>query len=482
MPRQDNLPDERDEANSSLRTEIDDLKEQISSQNKRLGEKDEEILNRDKQISRLKKTNEGLQTPITQYQKSEEKTKAETENAEITESNTRTTLQILRRKTRELMDDLLDAKNTVDTIREKCNEVQKSLLLFAFFGEVAGVFHFRLEKNDMLYLISCEKTLQRLMNQEDFYKFKEKLEKIQAIRSKDIFAPPTNDKQEKKVTEETKSTLEQYEAETSNLNQKIYDESLTLTEDELQDECHKIQEYIDYIESHSSKRCHFNIQHARDQWKQKKDYNNQQLSEPEKQITRIRDYYWSIRECDKELKRDIQSFIKDIASKTLPDVVEKRKKIFALILQYKDKASSDESLKYKNCETALQEINDRLPQLYITYVKFQSEPFVEYCVEFWKALDSGDTASLKRSWNDMCQRLYYLFANGMYEHVELTKAIMRPFANTSKRTHIWLEIYDLLEKMPKHQDKYYKIDQTKWFVRCQENAANQSHLGTRSHT
>lgn len=369
---------------------------------------------------------------------------------------------------------------------------KKNILLFAFFSEVTGVFDSPPLKNNMVYAMQCRFILQTLINHEDFHEFREKLDRIRAIRAVDIFAPLAEDKQEKKVIEETNgedtresnlvtSTLEEYEAEISSLNRKICDRSLSMTEDELQDECHKIQKYIDYVESHSSIRCHFNIQHQRNKWKQEKDYNNQQLSDPEKQITDIRDYYWSIRECDKELKRDIQSFIKDIARKTVRDVVEKREKLLGLILQYDKKTSSDESLKYEKCKNALQEINDCLPELYYMHVKFRSEPFVEHCVEFWKALDSGDTASLKSSWIYMCQRLYYLFKNHMYDKYYLTKEIFRRFANTSNND-TWQEIGDLLENMPKHEDEYYNIDTTIWFVRCQSNAANQPHLGTPSHT
>ena len=114
---------------------------------------------------------------------------------------------------------------------------------------------------------------------------------------------------------ESTPTFEKFKIERRQLLEQIFDDSVTMTEDELQDKCQKLQKDVLYIESYLHKDCNFDIQFIRDRWKQCHDYDNHQLSEPEKRITKIRDYYWSIRECDKELKRDIQSFIQNIASK-----------------------------------------------------------------------------------------------------------------------------------------------------------------------
>ena len=181
---------------------------------------------------------------------------------------------------------------------------------------------------------------------------------------------------------ESTPTFEKFQIERRQLMEQIFDDSVTMTEDELQDKCQKLQKDVQYIESYLHKDCNFDIQFIRDRWKQCHDYDNHQLSEPEKRITKIRDYYWSIRECDKELKRDIQSFIQNIASKTVSDVVQEKKKLYDIRMEYDRKFTLYVS-KYEHFKNALREIEEYLPTLYYKFAKFNSEPLVRLETTEW---------------------------------------------------------------------------------------------------
>ena len=65
---------------------------------------------------------------------------------------------------------------------------------------------------------------------------------------------------------------------------------------------------------------------------------------------------YTCRECDKELKRDIQSFIQNIASKTVSDVVQMKTKLYNTIMDY---YSKQENFEYcTQLSQSLNKIND----------------------------------------------------------------------------------------------------------------------------
>ena len=136
---------------------------------------------------------------------------------------------------------------------------------------------------------------------------------------------------------ESTPTFEKFRDERSQFMDKVFDYSVTMTEDELQDKCQKLQKDVQYIESYLHKDCNFDIDYIRRTWNNFHDPDNDQLSKPEKRITKIRDYYWSIRECDKQLKRDIQHFIQNIAGKTVTvsGVVQEKTKLYNISISSK---------------------------------------------------------------------------------------------------------------------------------------------------
>lgn len=165
--------------------------------------------------------------------------------------------------------------------------------------------------------------------------------------------------------------FEKFKIEKQNLVDEILDDSVKMTEDELQDKCHLVQQDVWQIKSYLHEDCEFNIDHIRDLWELYKDPENHQLSEPEKRIARIRDFYWVIRECDEEfpkLKHDIQSFIKNIARKTMSDVVQKQRELSTAKSLSASKIKQHH--KCKNFQIALTEISEYLP---IVYKQFSSK-------------------------------------------------------------------------------------------------------------
>ena len=152
---------------------------------------------------------------------------------------------------------------------------------------------------------------------------------------------------------ESTPTFEKFRAEYSSFMDRVFDDSVTMTEDELQYECQKLQEDVLYIKSYLHKDCNFDIQFIRKQWQSSHDRNNDQLSKPEKIITKIRDFYWSIRECDKQLKDDIQLFLRNIAGKTVSDVVQMKTKLYKIRMEYERKHTLG-SRKYEDFKDLVQ--------------------------------------------------------------------------------------------------------------------------------
>ena len=128
-----------------------------------------------------------------------------------------------------------------------------------------------------------------------------------------------------------KPTFEEFEVNRSKLMRQVMNSKHEMTEDELQDECKSLQKDAKWIETFLKKKCNFNIEDVRKTWKQFHDPDDNALSKPEKRIANIRDYYWSIRKCDKELKSEIQEFIKKIDSKTVSEIEKKRNKLSNII-------------------------------------------------------------------------------------------------------------------------------------------------------
>ena len=266
---------------------------------------------------------------------------------------------------------------------------------------------------------------------------------------------------------ESTPTFEKFQIERRQLMEQIFDDSVTMTEDELQDKCHELQKDVRYIESDLHKDCNFDIQCIRDVWsRHKKD--KYPLSAPEKIITKIRDFYWSIRECDKQLKDDIQLFIRNIAGKTVSDVVQMKTKLYNIRMEY-ERNYTLWSRKYEDFKDALREIEEYLPILYYKFNDVETEPLVQFCVNFLNALTIGNTAYLKTSWTSMRKRRSELSANKMdpgNAEAQWCKAI-----HDKKRIVPIGKILRLFHDIPKDEDENYNLEKTEWFLECQKNAA-----------
>ena len=134
-------------------------------------------------------------------------------------------------------------------------------------------------------------------------------------------------------------TLKEYEAEYSKFIQRVR-YSVEMTEDDLQDACQKLLKASRWIQKFlAPQKCNYlekrDIADIRKAWK--KNHNNHELSEQEKLIPQIRDHYWCIRESDKKLKMDIQSFIKNIASKTEHELLEMKKELRDIMRECQEK-------------------------------------------------------------------------------------------------------------------------------------------------
>ena len=266
---------------------------------------------------------------------------------------------------------------------------------------------------------------------------------------------------------ESTPTFEKFQIERRQLMQQIFDDSVTMTEDELQDKCHELQKDVRYIESRLHKDCNFDIQFIRDQWNHCQHSNNE-LTEPEKRITKIRDFYWSIRECDKQLKKDIQLFIQEIAGKTVSDVVQMKTKLYKIRMEY-ERNYELYGKKYEDFKDALREIEEYLPPLYYQFNDVKTEPLVQFCVNFLNALTIGNTAYLKTSWTSMRKRRSELSANKMdpgNAEAQWCNAI-----HDKKRIMPIYQISKLFNDIPKDEDENYILEKSEWFLQCQKNAA-----------
>ena len=266
---------------------------------------------------------------------------------------------------------------------------------------------------------------------------------------------------------ESTPTFEKFQNERRQLMEQIFDDSLTMTEDDLQDKCHELQKDVRYIESRLHKDCNFDIQFTRDQWNHCQHSNNE-LTKPEKIITKIRDFYWSIRECDKQLKKDIQLFIQEIAGKTVSDVVQMKTKLYKIRMEY-ERNYELYGKKYEDFKDALREIEEYLPPLYYQFNDVKTEPLVQFCVNFLNALTIGNVAYLKTSWTRMRKRRSELSANKMdpsNAEAQWCNAI-----HDKKRIVPLGQILRLFHDIPKDEDENYILEKSEWFLQCQKNAA-----------
>lgn len=267
---------------------------------------------------------------------------------------------------------------------------------------------------------------------------------------------------------ESTPTFEKFWAEYSTFMDRVFDDSVTMTEDELQHECQKLQEDVLYIQSYLHKDCNFDIQFIREQWQSSHDRNNDQLSKPEKRITKIRDFYWSIRECDKQLKDDIQLFIRNIAGKTVSDVVQMKTKLYNIRKKY-DLNYELYGRKYEEFKDALREIEEFLPRLYYQFNDVKTEPLVQFCVNFLNALTSGNQTYLERNWTFIRKRRSDLWANKM----DPGNAVAQwcDAIHQKKRIVPIGQISRLFHDIPKDEDEKYILEESEWFLECQKNAA-----------
>lgn len=186
---------------STYRHKTDRLKSDINDQTEIIRQQTETIDNLHKANSDLNTSIIQLQTSIEAYESQvaayeREKSKREQEimqvkmeNATITEANTSTSIRNEMQKIKQLMSDLQNTDNTSNTTQRKCNELQKHLILYIFYGEVAGIFGARLSLSDFIYFYNCTDDLKKMMTVDDYSEFDEKIRRILKLNFQKLFTP-----------------------------------------------------------------------------------------------------------------------------------------------------------------------------------------------------------------------------------------------------------------------------------------------------